>query len=239
MRWFSCLIVCTVAGVSAFLPTRADAQASLDRVATINIQGGRNPDNHADANARKWYNRDIAPSDPSLTNTLQTRTLSRGYSLKGLAAQEVCRTQWFNLTQRLVNEGALGSSPLLFKEQVRPSLVGGLSQECGPWFGNASLIRGTVVGSGSGVYPDGVRVWHCLRTYFTLCNTHITTDAALKHGQVNSYRTIAQYLSALAPSESRAERSFGHRPARSLPGKAWVEFRSETPRRSSPDSSRR
>ena len=98
-------------GVSVLLVSHGDAlpnqATTFDKIVTVNIQGGRNPADHTESNAYKWYNADVAPPGSSGTDTFQDRVENAGYELKGVASQEVCRTQWFNLIQRLSDLGCM------------------------------------------------------------------------------------------------------------------------------------
>lgn len=174
-------------------------------VATVNIQGGRNPNNHEESNVTKWFNEDIARI--GLDNTIQSRVMARGSYLHGLGLQEVCRNHWLDVVyERTVWQAIDASNPWALSERIKPTIDSGLSGGCGGWYGISTLIRGQVIGSGSGFYPrrpdTQLRAWTCYRTYVILCNTHLEYKEPTNNNQINNYRGIVTYTSAQATSVS-------------------------------------
>jgi hypothetical protein len=188
------------------------------QVVTVNIQVGRNASDPADSSAYRHFNQRITRLNS--TNTVQSRMIARSEYLHGIALQEVCEANLNNIVWQLTVGGHM-SGTLGFRYRQKTTIHDApstdLSSGCGNWFGNATLVRGRLVGEGTGFFNDQSgerRGWLCVRSYLVLCNTHLTTGHKVAD-QLNEYRSIANWnAGSAAPSVSAfAAGDFNVRPS--------------------------
>jgi hypothetical protein len=211
--------------------SRGGIYRTANHVATVNIQGGRKcPEMSCNTGASAYSGFNWRITDVNSGNTVQSRVIDRGNYIHGLAAQEVCQTNWVNIIDKLedadimpVSVGGMGST-------AKFAIWGGLYGPCGAWYGIGILIRGAFGATpAGGVYSpanqasgDHARVWLCARTYIVLCNTHITDDNAFDSQQVNEFRGVANYAAGTAPGLSTyAAGDFNIQPD---DGSSWLQY---------------
>lgn len=200
-------LLCLVTSVLLLVPVHVDARVigayrpTVPQVATFNIYGGN-------GNAYEGFNDEVAAYGGS--NTVQTRTIARGSYQRALGLQEVCQTQYDEIMLELAvakNAGQIGSQALyiVMRATIMPVFGYGtddLHAECGSWFGNMTMIRGSGGTDADGWYTaqDGAltngraRAWQCVRTSFSFCTTHLmNSNVTVAGNQLSEYHAVANF----------------------------------------------